>query len=328
MKTLRLLAAAAALLALAGCISPRVNLFPDYTQPLKEYTLQGSGKRKVLIIPVKGFISDDVGKSFLQARPSVVQELVSQLRKAEEDRDIKAVVLQLNTPGGSATASDILYEEIVRFKEKTGVKVVAAMMDVAASGGYYIALPADSIIAHPTTVTGSVGVMFVRPKVVGLMDKVGMAMEISKSGKNKDMGSPFRAATAEENEIIQNLIGELAARFLNLVAKHRRIDDEELARISTGRVYLANQALQAGLLDKIGYLDDALAQAKSLASLPADAKVVVYRRTEYPDDNLYNTSVSQLPAGNLKLIDISPIDSLANLPVGFYYLWLPAAGSD
>lgn len=328
MKTFRLLAAAAALLALAGCISPRLNLFPDYTDPLKEHTLQGAGKHKVLIIHVKGFISDEVGKSLLQTRPSMVQEFVSQLRKAEEDRDIKAVVLQLNTPGGSATASDILYEEIVRFKAKTGVKIVAAMMDVAASGGYYIALPADSIIAHPTTVTGSVGVMFVRPKVVGLMDKVGMAVEISKSGKNKDMGSPFRATTAEENEIIQNLIGELATRFLNLVAKHRRIDGEELARISTGRVYLANQALRAGLLDNIGYLHDALAQAKSLAGLPDDAKVVVYRRTEYPDDNLYNTSVSQLPAGNLKLIDISPIDSLANLPVGFYYLWLPAAGSD
>lgn len=328
MKAFRLPAAVAALFALTGCVSPQLNLFPDYTRPLKERTLQGTDKRKVLIIQVKGFISDEVGKSFLQTRPSVVQEFVSQLRKAEADRDIKAVVLQVNTPGGSVTASDILYEEIIRFKEKTGVKIVAAMMDSAASGGYYISLPADSIYAHPTTITGSVGVLFIRPKVIGLMDKVGMAMEISKSGENKDMGSPFRATTSEENEIIQSLISELGTRFLNLVTKHRRIDAAVLEQVATGRVYLANQALQAGLIDKIGYLDDAVAQAKSLAGLPDNAGVVVYRRTEYADDNLYNASVAQIANGNLKLIDISPISSFANLPVGFYYLWLPAVGGD
>jgi len=327
MKTFRLLAAGAALFVLTGCLSPHIALFPDYAQPLKEQTLQGVGRRKVLLIHVKGFISDEAGRSFFQTKPSVLQEFVSQLKKAEDDQDVKAVVLQVNTPGGTTTASDILYEEIVRFKRKTGVKIVAALMDVAASGGYYISLPADSIFAHPTTVTGSVGVLFVRPKVVGLMDKVGMAVEINKSGKNKDMGSPFRVTTAEENEIIQGLINELGARFLNLVAERRKIDNAGLAQISTGRVYLASEALHAGLVDKIGYLDDAIAHAKTLADLPSDAKVVVYRRTEFPDDNAYNTSIAQLPDGQMKLIDISPFDSSASLPVGFYYLWLPAGAS-
>jgi len=328
MKTTRLVIAAIVVLFVSGCVNPRINIFPDYTRPLKEQTLQGEGKGKVLLVHIKGFISDAAEKSVFQAKPSMLQEIVSQLRKAEKDDKIKAVVLQVDTPGGSATASDILYEEIVRFKQKTGAKVVAAMMDVAASGGYYISLPADSIFAHPTTVTGSVGVLFVRPKVVGLMDKLGLAVEISKSGKNKDMGSPFRATTAEENEIIQGLIDELGARFLSLVAKHRNIDEAELAQISTGRVYLAKEALRSRLIDNIGYLDDAISEAKNLAGLPNDAKVVVYRRTEYPDDNPYNTSLSQLPDSQVKLIDISPMDSFAALPVGFYYLWLPAAGGN
>jgi len=254
----------------------------------------------------------------------MVQEIVSQFRLAEEDENIKAVVLQINTPGGSTTASDILYKEIVRLKQKTGVKVVAAMMDVAASGGYYVSLPADSIFAHPTTVTGSIGVLFMTPKVTRLMDKIGLDVEISKSGENKDMLSPFRASTEEEDKIMRDLIDELGARFLSLVAEHRKINQSDLAQISTGRVYLAKEALQTGLIDEIGYLEDAISKAKNLAGLPADAKVIVYRRTEYPDDNLYNTSLSEYPGGKVTLIDSSFLDYISSLHTGFYYLWLPA----
>ena len=112
----------------------------------------------------------------MDQRPSQVQEVVSRLRRAEKDEEVKAVLLEINSPGGSITASDILYHEIMDFKERTGARVVAALMDVAASGGYYIALPADRIIAHPTTITGSVGVILVQPKVTGLMDKLGLRL--------------------------------------------------------------------------------------------------------------------------------------------------------
>src|SRR5210317_542396 len=161
-------------LFLIGCQAPRIRLFPSAADPLQEYTLTGTQKGKVLVISIRGTISDTPKKQFVSTRPSMVQEVVSQLRKAEEDPDVRAVILKVNSPGGSVTATDILYNEIVAFKQKTKAKVVVAMMGVAASGGYYISLPADYILAHPTTLTGSVGVIFLRPKVSGLMDKIGV----------------------------------------------------------------------------------------------------------------------------------------------------------
>jgi protease-4 len=254
----------------------------------------------------------------------MVQEVVSQLRLAEEDENVKAVILKIDSPGGSVTASDVLYNEISTFKERTGAKVVAAMMGVSASGGYYISLPADYILAHPTTITGSIGVIFMRPKMTGLMHKVGIGMDVSKSGKNKDIGSPFRLATAEEEKIFQDMTDRLGVRFVDLVAKHRKLEPETIAEISTARVYLANEALELGLVDEIGYLENAVLQAKKLARLPEDAKVVVYRRTEYPDDNIYNTS-TRYGSGDLSIISVDLPGSLNQFRTGFYYLWSAAA---
>lgn len=309
-----------------GCAAPKIKLFPDATDPLREFTLQGTEKGKVLVIPIRGIISDAPRKWFPRARPSIVQEIVSQLRLAEKDEEVRAVLLKIDSPGGSTTASDVLYHEIMAFKKRTGAKVIVAMMDVAASGGYYVSLPADFILAHPTTVTGSIGAIFIRPKVTGVMGKIGLDIEVNKSGKNKDMGSPFRQTTEEEEKILQGLTDELGGRFVGLVAKHRKLDQKPLADISTARVYLAKEALQLGLVDKIGYLSDAVMQARKLSGLPEDTKVVVYRRTEYPDDNLYNTSTTQYSGSGLSLIDLGLPDSMTSLRTGFYYLWSPAAG--
>ena len=306
-----------------GCTTPKIRLFPSQADPLQEFTLEGEAKQKVLVIPVRGIISNAAREGFIRTRPSLVQEVVSQLRLAEKDENVKAVIFKIDSPGGSVTASDILYNEIEAFKERTGAKVVAAMMGLTASGGYYISLPADYITAHPTTITGSIGVIFSRPRVTGLMDKVGIDVDVSKSGKNKDIGSPFRAATAEEEKIFQNLTDRLAVRFVDLVAKHRELDPETIAEISTARVYLAQEALKLGLVDEIGYLEKALDRAKKLAQLPEDAKIVVYRRTEYPDDNLYNTS-TRYDEGHGSLISLELPGSLNHLTTGFYYLW-PAA---
>lgn len=308
-----------------GCAAPKIKLFPDATDPLREFTLEGTEKGKVLVIPIRGIISDTPKKGVFLGRPSMVQEIVSQLRLGEKDEEVRAVLLKIDSPGGSTTASDVLYHEIMAFKKRTGAKVVVAMMDVATSGGYYISLPADFILAHPTTLTGSIGVIFMRPTVTGLMGKIGLDMEVNKSGKNKDMGSPFRQSTEEEQRILKGLTNELGGRFVSLVAKHREIDQEALADISTARVYLGKEALQLGLVDKIGYLSDALSQAKKLSGLPEDSKVVVYRRTEYPDDNLYNTFTTQYSGSGLSLIDLGLLDSMTSLRTGFYYLWSPSA---
>lgn len=312
-------------LVLSACGTPKVQLFRDATVPLQEYTLQGTGTDKVLVLPIRGIISDAPTKGFLQSKPSMVQEFVSQIRLAEQDKAIKAIVLKIDSPGGAITATDVLYHEINGLKQRSDIKIIVAMMGVAASGGYYISLPADFILAHPTTVTGSIGVIFMEPKVTGLMKKIGVDMEVSKSGDNKDMGSPFRPSTQEEKTILEQLIVQLADRFLDLAARHRKLENDVLDTVSSARVFLANDALQLGLVDKVGYLDDALTEAKRLARLPEDARVVVYRRAEYPDDNVYNTFTNQSSEKQISLVNLGLENSLTDLGPGFYYLWLPGS---
>ncbi len=176
------------LFLLPGC-APKIKLFAaTSTEPLKEFVVEGEGEGKLALIHLTGFLMDQPRPGLLRPTPSQVQELVSALKLASLDVEVKGVVLAINSPGGTTTASDILYHEIMEFKRRTGKKVVVAMFDVAASGGYYAALPADWILAHPTTITGSVGVIFMRPKLHGLFDKIGVDVEVSKSGVDKDMG--------------------------------------------------------------------------------------------------------------------------------------------
>ena len=315
------------LFLVVACTPPKFKIVPDATDPLKEYTLEGSAKEKILLIPIRGLISDNPKQGFISTSPSLVEQVVSQLKKAEKDKQIKTVLLKINSPGGTITASDLLYHEISAFKERTGTKILVSMMEIATSGAYYMSLPADEIMAHPTSLTGSVGVIFLQPKVKGLMDKIGIGVDVNKSGKYKDMGSPFRASNEEEQRLIQKTVNELGERFINLVKKHRKLEASSLADMSTARIFLPEEALKLGLIDKIGYLNDAVQDSKRLAGLPADARVVVYRRSEYPEDNYYN--VAGVSADNLKpaVINIELPDILG-LNAGFYYLWSGAVAAD
>ncbi|MGE0085186.1 MAG: signal peptide peptidase SppA [Desulfococcaceae bacterium] len=319
-----LMAVSAAVLIFTGCAMPRITLFPGGTDSLEEYVLEGKGNYKVLIIPIQGQISDTPEKGFLRTNPGMVQRIVSHLRKAEKDPDIRAVVIKVDSPGGSVTASDLLYHEISEFKKRTNVKMVAALMNLAASGGYYVCLPADRIMAHPTTVTGSVGVIVMRPDLTGLMDKIGVHVAVSKTGRDKDMGSPFRRPDPEEEKMFQELADHLGERFLSLVQKHRNPGAEAMKQIATARVFLAEEAKSLGLVDEIGYLSDALKKGKSLAGISGDAKVIVYRRTEYPDDNIYNTA--SVYGGDFALADFRLPPALGS--AGFFYLWHPAVSGE
>jgi protease-4 len=201
------------------------------------------------------------------------------------------------------------------------------MMNLVASGGYYISLPADLILSHPTTVTGSVGVILINPQISGVMEKIGVDVRVHKSGENKDMGSPFRSPTPEEERILQQLADSLGQRFVQLVKKHRHLDDKQLAQVAEARVFLAEEALDLGLVDRIGYLPDAIEETKTLASLDADARVVAYRRTDYPDDNIYYTLNSSAMIGSKPLMDMGPIADWFSLDAGFYYIWPQALGN-
>ncbi|MBU1229028.1 MAG: signal peptide peptidase SppA [Proteobacteria bacterium] len=311
-------------LALGGCMQANISLFGEPGTPYKEQVLDGKGQDKILLLGVDGLISEYAREGLLRTRPSTVQELTAQLRLARKDKAIKAVVLKIDSPGGTTTASDILYHEIMAYKQESKVKLVAAMMGLAASGGYYVALPADHILAHPTTITGSVGVIFLQPRVAGLMDKIGVGVDVAKSGSLKDMGSPFRAATEEERKLTAGMTQALAARFQELVRTHRKLEPAAQGIVNSARVFTAEEAKDLGLIDSVGYLDDALGTARTLAGLAKDAKVITYRRRPVADGTYYLPGV-EAEDSRPALLHLD-LDGLLPPRAGMYYLWTPAYG--
>jgi len=319
MKKLVLLAPVLAA-ALTAC-SPRINLDLLGEEKLREVVLvPDAAREKILVVDIDGTISSALETGLFAREKSVVARVFERLERAAADPQVKAVILRLDTPGGEVTASDIIYHEVLRFKERTGRPVIGLMMSVAASGGYYIASACDVILAHPSTITGSIGVISVFPSVESLMSKVGVKVNVIKSGPAKDSGSPFRDMTEDDKKLFQTIIDEYYEGFLAVVATGRKgkIAEADLRKIADGRVYTAPQALKLGLIDAIGYFDDAFAKARGLASLKS-AKVVSY--TYYPKtkSNIY---ASQL--GSFSPLDAKVLESmLALLKTGFYYLWLP-----
>src|SRR5207249_6397892 len=179
------------------------------------------------------------------------------------------------------TAADIIFKELEMFKHAARIPVIAVMMDVAASGGYYVALAADTIIAHPTTVTGSIGVIMVTLNAEGLMQKLGLATATFKSGERKDMGSPFRTLTDKERKIFQAVIDGLQGQFVSRLVESRKLPLETAKRVADGRIYTAQQALELKLIDRIGYMDDVLQLTRGAIGVD-EAKVIVYHRpSEY-----------------------------------------------
>jgi protease-4 len=306
--------------ALAAC-APRISIDLLGEDKLREVVLvPGATKAKVVMIDIDGTISAALETGFLSREKSVVARVFERLERAARDPQVKALILRLDTPGGEVTASDIVYHEVLRFKERTGRPVVGLMMSVAASGGYYIASACDVIVAHPSTLTGSIGVISVFPSVEALMSKVGVKVDVVKSGPAKDSGSPFRDMTEEDRKIFQGIVDEYYEGFLKVVARGRgdKVPAAKLRAIADGRIYTAPQALELGLIDAVGYFDDAFAEARSLAGL-AGAKLVSYTYFPKTKSNIYAGS-----PGEISLADAKVLESVVgSLKTGFYYLWLP-----
>lgn len=320
---MRPLTAAALALLLAGCSVLSIDLTPR-VRPLVEETVEGHGDAKVLMMDVSGFISDETPGSMLTLgtpppRVPMLVRLREELKKAQDDPKIRALVVRVNSPGGTVTASDIIYRELQAYRKATGVPIVASLMDVAASGGYYVALAADTIVAHPTTVTGSIGVIMLSLNAEGLMQKVGLAATAIKSGERKDMGSPFRALTPEERAIFQAVIDDLQRQFLAKVVAQRKLSPEIVRKLADGRVYTADQALAHGLIDRIGYMTDAVEVAHKAAGLE-EARVVVYHRPREYRATYY--ARAETPAGGIEA-SLSQMAAFATPGPKFLYLWWP-----
>ena len=201
------------------------------------------------------------------------RQLIEDLKTMEKDGAIKAVVLRIDSPGGGVAASQEIYDYIVGFKERTSLPIVVSMGAVAASGGYYVACPADSIIANPGTLTGSIGVLMSFPSIEELLAKIGVSMNVVKSGEFKDVGSWSRTMTDGERALLQTTIDDIQSQFVEAVSAGRGMDESAVRSIADGRILSGRQALELGLVDRLGTLEDAVATAGRMGGITGEPPV-------------------------------------------------------
>lgn len=332
------LAALSAAALLSAC-TPKVtvNLGAGSDGSLTERVVladDSPGDAKVAMIDVRGLIMDARRPGLVGSGSNPVDDLVSRLDLAARDPSIKAIVLRVNSPGGTVTGSDTMYHEVRHFAETTHKPVVACMGEVAASGGYYLSLAADHIIAQPTTVTASIGVIVPTMNFSEGLAKIGIIARNVVSGKNKDMAWPYSPMKDEQYQVLQTMVNDYYARFRGLVVARRpNLAAANVDEATDGRVVTGARAKELGLVDELGGIREAFAAAKSRAGV-TNATLVKYAVGDYEPRTAYASSEPVAPAWpgasssdtNLLKLDLSGGPgalSAASETSGFYFLWLP-----
>ncbi|MBI5725717.1 MAG: signal peptide peptidase SppA [Planctomycetes bacterium] len=323
-QTILILSAAIVLPACAPQSSGYLITPVPVDQQLKETVVaQDSGwgvQDKIAVVDVDGMIMNSRRKGGLFGPgENPMSMFVEKIDKAQADPDVKALVVRINSPGGGVTASDVMYNRLLQFRQARKVPVVAVIEDVGASGGYMIACGADTIVAHPTSITGSIGVIVQTVNFTGTMKMLGIEARALVSGKHKDMGSMLKPYDEKDLAILQAIVDEFYKRFLDTVKKSRnRIEPPIVESLADGRVYTGQQAMDKGLVDKLGTVQDAVVLAKSMCG-SQKVKLVIYHRPLGYKPNVYSQSPDVAPQANLINIDA---DSLAGLDhPQFLYLW-------
>lgn len=222
------------------------------------------GGDKIAIIKIQGVILDSAG---------TIEELLYYNR----NESVKAIILRIDSPGGGVVPSQEIYEEVKKIRDAGEKKIVVSMGTMAASGGYYIASASDQIVANPGTLTGSIGVIMELVNVEGLMEKIGVESLIIKSGKNKDVGSPFRKMEPAERAILQRLMDDVHNQFIEAVAEGRGLSPEQVREMADGSVFTGLQARDLGLVDEIGNLQDTISLAAEMAGIEGEPQVIESR---------------------------------------------------
>ena len=304
----------AAVGALAGS-APRAHdgwgedEYPRFT----ETHSYGSGTAKVVRIWFTGILTRELDGGWLGSFDPV-EDCLRQIRAARQDNQVSAIILEVDSPGGDVTAADEIHRELQMFKaSREGRKIVALVHDMAASGGYYISLPADRILAQPTALVGSIGVILQTLNVQGLSEKIGVTDTTIKSGKNKDMLNPFRAVDPEQVQLLQASIDAMHDRFVDLVAAGRSLKKSELKPLADGRLFTADEALSHRLVDGIGYWDDALDETCGLLGVD-DVLVVTYETEKTFFEQLFGVRAPRLGLKSLFSAAATPRRQ---------YLWRP-----
>lgn len=224
-----------------------------------------TGEDRIALIRVEGVILD-------------AQQTVSELKKFGENPSVKAIVLRIDSPGGGVVPSQEIHDAVLRVRNKHDKAVVASMGTVAASGGYYIAVATDRIVANPGTLTGSIGVIMELANLEGLLKKIGVQSVVVKSGPHKDLGSPFRTMSPEDRRILQTVMDDVHSQFIEAVAEGRSLDTADVTRLADGRIFTGRQAKDAKLVDDLGDLEDAIRLAADMVGIEGEPKVVEPRR--------------------------------------------------
>ncbi|MBI5624696.1 MAG: signal peptide peptidase SppA [Elusimicrobia bacterium] len=298
-------------LAAAAVVAVRAPLGKKGAKDGDDSVLGLTSKETVGWVSIHGAIYNDGPRTWDRG----AYQWARRIRLMAETKGVKAIVLDINSPGGSVGAVQELYSQIKRVRKEFNIPVVALFGDIAASGGYYIAAACDRIVAHPGSLTGSIGVIFSVDNVEGLFSKIGYKSEPIKSGQHKDIGSWSRTMTKEEREILQSIIMDAYDQFLTAISTGRNMPMEKLRPLADGRIYTGNQALEAGLVDVIGDAEDAVELAAKLGHIVGKPKV-----KREPDTRQMFMDLFESRAGaGVK----SPIEWLTGLGVraGLEYRW-------
>jgi len=318
--------AAGAIFAMAGCAGENVGwmlkpvpLDEELTESVLASDATWLDPTRIVVVDVDGLLVNERQKGFLGLGDNPVSLFAEKIDKAQADPRVKALIVRINSPGGGVTASDIMYRRLMQFRQARKAPVIAIIEDVGASGGYYLACAADAILAHPTSVTGSIGVMVQTVSFAGTMEKLGITGQAVTSGPHKDMASPLKPLAKEDLAILQQIVDRYHRRFVGVVASARAgLRKDQLAALTDGRVFAASQAAKEGLIDGLGYMDDAIALAKSRAGI-ARARVVMYHRPLGSKASVY--SRLSVPAPQVNLLNITLPDVLSWGRPRFMYLW-------
>ena len=249
------------------------------------------GGDKVAVIRIEGIILDS-------------RETIEELRHYRDNPSVKAIVLRIDSPGGAVVPSQEIFAEVRKTRADGKIKVVTSMGNVAASGGYYIAAATDRIVANPGTLTGSIGVIMELANVKGLLEKVGVQSVVIKSGRHKDMASPFRAMTPEDRALLQTVLDDVHAQFIEAVAAGRSLQVEQVKTLADGRIFTGKQAQTVKLVDELGDLHDAIQLAARLVGISGEPRVIeTHKRFSWRDllQGLYSGSIAPLVPSNISL---------------------------
>ena len=327
-------------LAAAGCGNRTIRLdFVPTGERLTPQVVESADagwltSDKVAMVTVSGMISNGKSSGILSAGSNPVSDFRAALDAIAQDDHVKALVLRINSPGGTVTASAMMYQDLLAFKKKTGKPVVTCMMDLCASGGYYLSCASDYRIAYPTTITGSIGVIMETVNINGTLKKIGVGMEAVKSAANKDMGSPFKPAesldkplTENDRALLQEIVDQFYAGFKEVVkASPNHIDEKNWTMLTDGRVVTGKDAVGYGLIDQVGDLDQAFAKAKALAHIE-HARIIIYKRSDESAGSIYASAPGASSAQQVNLLNLNVDlgDLIPRSHSEFLYLW---AGAD